>query len=360
APNITQKYWRVAGLHKLDALTRILEMQSFEAMLIFVRTKSATIELAEKLTARGYACEALNGDIPQQQRERTVDKLRKGRLDILVATDVVARGLDVDRISVVLNYDIPYDTESYVHRIGRTGRAGRKGEAILFVSAREQRMLRMIENATNQKIEPMSLPSPKEINVKRVDKFKAKISEVMDSSDLSLYMDLLKDYQQEHDADPLHVAAALASIVQGDTPLLISEKEHRGPVDFAAGDSRDRGDRGDRGGRERGSRKERGERRDAPQGDMQCYVLAVGREHGVKPGNIVGAIANEADIDSKYIGQIEIQDTTTLIDLPAGMPKNVMEVLRKVSVCGQKLNLKQSNEKISKSKPRRSRPRSRD
>ncbi|MCJ8340163.1 MAG: DEAD/DEAH box helicase [Pseudomonadales bacterium] len=360
APNITQKYWRVAGLHKLDALTRILEMQSFEAMLIFVRTKSSTIELAEKLTARGYACEALNGDIPQQQRERTVDKLRKGRLDILVATDVVARGLDVERISCVLNYDIPYDTESYVHRIGRTGRAGRKGEAILFVSAREQRMLRMIENATNQKIEPMSLPSPKEINVKRVDKFKAKISEVMDSSDLSLYMDLLKDYQQEHDADPLHVAAALASIVQGDTPLLISEKEHKGPVDFAAGDSRDRGDRGDRGGRSERGRKERGERRDAPQGDMQCYVLAVGREHGVKPGNIVGAIANEADIDSKYIGQIEIQDTTTLIDLPAGMPKNVMEVLRKVSVCGQKLNLKQSNEKISKSKPRRSRPRSRD
>ena len=349
ATTITQKYWRVAGLHKLDALTRILEMQSFDAMLIFVRTKSATVELSEKLTARGYACEALNGDIPQQQRERTVDKLKKGRLDILIATDVVARGLDVERITCVLNYDIPYDTESYVHRIGRTGRAGRSGEAILFVSAREQRMLRMIESATKQKIEPMSLPSPKDINLKRVDSFKAKISEVMDSSDLPLYMDLLLDYQKEHDSDPLHIAAALASIVQGETPLLISEKEFKGPVEFNANDKGGRNDKKPR--RERGAK---------PQGDMQRYVLSVGREHGVKPGNIVGAIANEANIDSKYIGQIEIQDATTLIDLPAGMPKDVMDILRKASVCGQKLNLKQTNEEISQSKPRRRRPRNRD
>ncbi len=357
ATTISQKYWRVAGLHKLDALTRILEMQSFDAMLIFVRTKSATIELAEKLTARGYACEALNGDIPQQQRERTVDRLRKGKLDILVATDVVARGLDVERISCVLNYDIPYDTESYVHRIGRTGRAGRSGEAILFVSAREQRMLRMIENATNQKIEPMSLPSPKDINLKRVDSFKAKISEVMDNSDLSLYLDLLMDYQQEHDSDPLHIAAALASILQGTTPLLISEKEQRGPVDFNASESREGRGRNDRGA-ERGTRRERGEKGPRePQGEMKRYQLSVGREHGVKPGNIVGAIANEANLDSKYIGQIEIQDSTTLIDLPAGMPKDVLELLRKVSVCGKKLNLKPSDEEIIKDKPRRRKPR---
>ncbi|MEM5529776.1 DEAD/DEAH box helicase [Gammaproteobacteria bacterium AS21] len=358
ATTITQKYWRVAGLHKLDALTRILEMQSFDAMLIFVRTKSATIELAEKLTARGYACEALNGDIPQQQRERTVDKLKSGKLDILIATDVVARGLDVERISCVLNYDIPYDTESYVHRIGRTGRAGRSGEAILFVSAREQRMLRMIENATNQKIEPMALPSPKDINLKRVDNFKAKISEVMDNSDLSLYMDLLMDYQKEHDSDPLHIAAALAAIVQGNTPLLISEKEQKTQVEFGA----DTGEGGRRKDRERsGSRRERGEKgpREA-QGEMQRYELAVGREHGVKPGNIVGAIANEANIDSRYIGQIEIQDTTTLIDLPAGMPKDVVEMLRKVSVCGKRLNLKKSDADISAAKPRRRRPRNRD
>ena len=355
ATTISQKYWRVAGLHKLDALTRILEMQSFDAMLIFVRTKSATIELAEKLTARGYACEPLNGDIPQQQRERTVDRLKKGKLDILVATDVVARGLDVERISCVLNYDIPYDTESYVHRIGRTGRAGRSGEAILFVSAREQRMLRMIENATKQKIEPMALPSPKDINIKRVDNFKLKISEVMNNSDLSLYMNLLLDYQKEHDSDPLHIAAALACIVQGDTPLFISEKELRNPVEFGASDGKGRSERGG----ERGSRRERGDKGPrAPEGDMQRYVLSVGREHGVKPGNIVGAIANEANIDSKYIGQIEIQDNTTLIDLPAGMPKDVLELLRNVSVCGKKLNLKPSSEEISKSKPRRRRPRS--
>ena len=355
ATTINQKYWRVAGLHKLDALTRILEMQSFDAMLIFVRTKSATLELAEKLTARGYACEALNGDIPQQQRERTVDKLRKGRLDILIATDVVARGLDVERISCVLNYDIPYDTESYVHRIGRTGRAGRSGEAILFVSAREQRMLRMIESATNQKIEPMSLPSPKDINLKRVDSFKSKITEIMDSSDLSLYMDLLVDYQKEHDCDPLHIAAALAYIVQGDTPLFISEKEFKGPVEFNANE---KAARGDKPRRERGERGDRAERGPKPQGDMQRYVLSVGREHGVKPGNIVGAIANEANIDSKYIGQIEIQDSTTLIDLPAGMPKDVMDILRKASVCGQKLNLKPSTDDISQDKMRKRRPRS--
>ncbi len=356
ATTITQKYWRVAGLHKLDALTRILEMQSFDAMLIFVRTKSATVELAEKLTARGYACEALNGDIPQQQRERTVDKLRNGKLDILIATDVVARGLDVERISCVLNYDIPYDTESYVHRIGRTGRAGRSGEAILFVSAREQRMLRMIENATKQKIEPMSLPSPKDINLKRVDTFKSKITEVLKDTDLSLYMDLLVDYQKDQDCDPLHIAAALASIVQGNTPLLISEKESNGPIEFGENDGRS--NRSDRGS-ERGSRRERSERGPRPaDSEMQRYVLSVGREHGVKPGNIVGAIANEANIDSKYIGQIEIRDESTLIDLPAGMPKNVLDILRKASVCGQKLNLKQSDEQISKAKPRRRKPRS--
>jgi len=213
----------------------------------------------------------------------------------------------------------------------------------------------MIENATKQKIEPMALPSPKDINLKRVDNFKSKISEVMDNSDLSLYMDLLMDYQKEHDSDPLHIAAALASIVQGNTPLLISEKETKTPVEFGA----DSGEGGRRRDRDRnGSRRERGPRE--AQGEMQRYELAVGREHGVKPGNIVGAIANEANIDSRYIGQIEIQDNTTLIDLPAGMPKDVVEMLRKVSVCGKKLNLKKSDAAISSTRPRRRRPRNRD
>jgi ATP-dependent RNA helicase DeaD len=335
ATTIKQHYWRVSGVHKLDALTRILEMQQFDAMLVFVRTKSATTELAEKLSARGYACEALNGDISQQVRERTVERLKKGKLDILIATDVVARGLDVERISHVLNYDIPYDTESYVHRIGRTGRAGRSGEAILFVAPREQRMLRMIEQATRQKIQPMELPSAADINVKRLDRFKQQISETMDSQDLSQYLDLLTEYQQEHDTDPINIAAALAVLLQGQTPLLISEKELRGPKSFDDRDSGGRDSRSDRG--ERRPRRARGETSNA---DMQRYCLSVGQEHGVKPGNIVGAIANEADIESRFIGQIEIKDKATFVDLPAGLPKETVAVLQKIVVCGQRLNLK--------------------
>lgn len=335
ATTIKQHYWRVSGVHKLDALTRILEMQQFDAMLVFVRTKSATTELAEKLSARGYACEALNGDISQQVRERTVERLKNGKLDILIATDVVARGLDVERISHVLNYDIPYDTESYVHRIGRTGRAGRSGEAILFVAPREQRMLRMIEQATRQKIEPMELPSAADINVKRLDRFKQQISDTMDSQDLSQYIDLLTEYQHEHDTDPMNIAAALASLLQGQTPLLISEKELRGPKGFD-----DRGERGRETRSERGERKPRKPRGVNSDMDMQRYCLSVGQEHGVKPGNIVGAIANEADIESRYIGQIEIKDKATFVDLPAGLPKETLSVLQKIVVCGQRLNLK--------------------
>lgn len=348
ATTIKQRYWRVSGVHKLDALTRILEMQQSDAMLIFVRTKSATIELAEKLTARGYACEALNGDVSQQLRERTVERLKQGKLDILVATDVVARGLDVERISHVLNYDIPYDTESYVHRIGRTGRAGREGEAILFVSPREQRMLRMIEQATRQKIEPMELPSAADINMKRIDRFKQQISDTLDSKDLAQYIDLLSEYQHQHDTDPLHIAAALASLLQGQTPLLLSEKELKGPKGFDDRDSRNGGDR------ERGERPARKRRENNSDIEMQRYCLSVGREHGVKPGNIVGAIANEADIESQYIGQIEIKEKATFVDLPAGLPKEVIELLQKTVVCGQRLNLKKVD---ASSKPSRSGPR---
>jgi ATP-dependent RNA helicase DeaD len=268
-------------------------------------------------------------------RERTVERLKNGKLDILIATDVVARGLDVERISHVLNYDIPYDTESYVHRIGRTGRAGRSGEAILFVAPREQRMLRMIEQATRQKIQPMELPSAADINVKRLDRFKQQISETMDSQDLSQYLDLLTEYQQEHDTDPINIAAALAVLLQGQTPLLISEKELRGPKAFDDRDSGGRDSRSDRG--ERRPRKPRGETSNA---DMQRYCLSVGQEHGVKPGNIVGAIANEADIESRFIGQIEIKDKATFVDLPAGLPKETVAVLQKIVVCGQRLNLK--------------------
>ncbi|MGL4480597.1 MAG: DEAD/DEAH box helicase, partial [Aeromonas veronii] len=258
ATTIRQRYWQVTGLHKLDAMTRLLEVESYEALLVFVRTKNAAEELAGKLAARGHACEALHGDIPQKLRERTVDKLRQGQLDILIATDVVARGLDVERITHVVNYDIPYDTESYVHRIGRTGRAGRKGEAILFVAPRERRMLRAIEHATRQAIEPMKMPSTEDINQHRLAKFKERIRETMMGEELEIYHNLVNELIEEDSADPLELAAALAKLVQGDQPLLLDDSipdpllnagNDRGGFerrDFNDRGGRDFGDRGDR------------------------------------------------------------------------------------------------------------------
>ena len=227
AETIRQRFWPVQGFHKLDALTRILEAEPFDAMLIFVRTKLATVDLSEKLEARGYASAALNGDIQQRQRERTVDRLKNGKLDIVVATDVAARGLDVNRISHVVNYDIPTDTEAYVHRIGRTGRAGREGDAILFVTPREKRMLYAIENATRKKIEIMDLPSTDVINNKRIDKFKQRITETLEGVDLSLFSRMIEEYQQEQDVPPLQIAAALAQLLQGDSPFLLQNNPHR-------------------------------------------------------------------------------------------------------------------------------------
>ncbi|MGL5040898.1 MAG: DEAD/DEAH box helicase, partial [Aeromonas sp.] len=260
APTIRQRYWQVTGLHKLDAMTRLLEVEPYEAVLVFVRTKNAAEELAGKLAARGHACEALHGDIPQKLRERTVDKLRQGQLDILIATDVVARGLDVERITHVVNYDIPYDTESYVHRIGRTGRAGRKGEAILFVAPRERRMLRAIEQATRQAIEPMKMPSTEDINQHRMTKFKERIRATMMGEELEIYHNLVNELIEEDSVDPLELAAALAKLVQGDQPLLLDDSipdpllnasNDRGGRDFERREGgrdggRDFADRGDR------------------------------------------------------------------------------------------------------------------
>lgn len=357
ATTIRQMYWRVSGYHKLDALTRILEMQSFDAMIIFVRTKSSTEELAEKLSARGYSAEALNGDLSQQQRERTISRLKSGKTDILVATDVVARGLDVERISHVLNYDIPYDTESYIHRIGRTGRAGRDGEAILFVSPREQRMLRSIERATRQPIERMKLPTTNDINEQRLLRFKDRITETLDSADLAMYQDLLMEYQQEHDCDPLAMAAALAALVQGDTPLLLKDepRPQREERDF---DRRERGERGERQNRPRKQRTAEDNKprplKNHPEVVMERYGLAVGYEHGVKPGNIVGAIANEADLKSDFIGHIEIFDYFATVDLPGGMPKETLDTLKRIVICGQRLQICPITEmEIPTSAPRR-------
>ncbi len=347
ATTIHQRYWLVSGLHKLDALTRLLETEDFDAMLIFARTRTSTVELADKLSARGYAAEALNGDIPQNQREKTVERLKNGQLDILVATDVAARGLDVERISHVLNYDIPHDTESYVHRIGRTGRAGRKGEAILFVAPRERRLLRAIEKATSQPIEQMHMPSTADINDRRVARFKQRILDTLATADLDLYTEILADLRQEQDLDPMSLASALALLAQGSDPLLLKDK----PV------------------REKKVRKERSEREEKPARKpsrrefsteplplkefpdlrMERFILDVGYNHDVKPGNIVGAIANEADIDSCYIGCIEIHDEFTTVDLPEGMPREVMDILKKARVAGRKLGLRPVNQKAGKS-----------
>ena len=343
---IRQRYWPVSGLHKLDALTRILEAEQFDAMLIFVRTKTSTVELSEKLEARGYASAALNGDIPQNLRERTVQNLKNGKLDIIVATDVAARGLDVQRISHVVNYDIPYDTEAYVHRIGRTGRAGRLGDAILFVAPREKRMLSAIERATRQKIEIMELPTTELINDKRIAKFQQRITDTLANEDLGMFTQLIEQYQQEHNVPAEEVAAALAHLLQGKTPLLLQNKPQRAPDKSWDRDDRPPRKQKDFQDRERAPRAERERkprRDDTPEEGMNTYRIEVGRNHKVMPGNIVGAIANEADIDSKYIGRINIYDDYSLVDLPDGMPMETFESLKKVWVSGQQLKISRAS-----------------
>jgi len=327
AETIRQRFWPVSGVHKLDALTRILEAEPFDAMIIFVRTKNATVELADKLAARGYAAAPLNGDIAQNQRERTVNNLKKGKLDILIATDVAARGLDVDRISHVVNYDIPYDTEAYVHRIGRTGRAGREGDAILFVAPREKRMLSAIEKATRQKIEPLELPSTETVNNKRIADFKQRISDTLAAGELEFMEGLLEQYQREHDVPPLEIAAALAKMMLGDRSLLLQPEERK-----------KKPRRESTGAVSPGKGKPAKRNKKVPEG-MERFRIEVGHDHGVKPGNIVGAIANEAGLDSKYIGHIDIRDQYSLVELPVGMPKEIFQDLKKTRVCSRPLRI---------------------
>jgi len=404
ATNIRQRYWYVSGVHKLDALTRILEAEPFEAMIVFARTKQATEELAEKLQARGFSAAAINGDLAQQQRERTIGQLRDGKLDILVATDVAARGLDVERISHVLNYDIPYDPEAYVHRIGRTGRAGRSGEAILFVTPREKRMLHVIERATRQRIEEMRLPSVEAVNDQRIARFKQRITDTLGADDLGVFRQLIEQFEAERDVPAIEIAAALARMVQGDRPLLLEPPAHgthrhgdaepdparatgrdprpsrgaplgqtaearpgrdRHPAESAPPHRHPREDRS-RGstpphavshGREEHApgyaphphrsaadhpREPRPPRERAPrepQAGFETFRIEVGHVHGVKPGNIVGAIANEAGLDSQYIGRVDIHDDHSLVDLPDGMPAEIFKHLKKVWVSGQQLRI---------------------
>ncbi|MGZ8201326.1 MAG: DEAD/DEAH box helicase [Methylosarcina sp.] len=329
AENIRQRYWVVSGVHKLDALTRILEVETFDGMIIFVRTKTATVELAEKLEARGFSAAAINGDMSQALRERAIANLKSGKLDILIATDVAARGLDVDRITHVVNYDIPYDTESYIHRIGRTGRAGRTGDAILFVAPRERRLLSNIEKATKQKVEEMGLPSTEAINNKRIARFKQNITDTLAAEELSFYSQLIEQYQQEHNVSALEIASALAKLVQGETPLLMQN-----PTKKSGEFKEEKAPREGKPGKERKPRRSFG-----ADIEMELFRIEVGHIHGVKPGNIVGAIANETGIDGDHIARIKIEDDYSTVELPAGMPKELLQELKKIRVAGQPLNI---------------------
>jgi ATP-dependent RNA helicase DeaD len=335
ADTIRHRYWMVDGMHKLDALTRILESEPFDGIIIFVRTKTVTVELAEKLEARGYSCAPLNGDIAQKTRERTVEQLKSGKLDILVATDVAARGLDVDRISHIINYDIPHDTESYVHRVGRTGRAGRSGDAILFVAPREKSMLFAIEKATRQKIDMMKLPSTEAINNQRLARFKQRITDTLAAGDIEFFTNLMDQYCREHNVPELDVAAALAKMLQGDKPLLLTDNPKRREPASETRSSREqvREQRREQGPRNRG-------RGDGPtEVGMERFRIEVGNDHGVKPANIVGAIINEAGLSIENIGRIKISDTFSTVDLPEGIPKDIFMMLKKVWVSGQQLKI---------------------
>ena len=384
AINTRQRYITVGFTGKLDALTRVLEAEPFDGMIVFARTKQGTVELAEKLEARGFAVAALNGDIEQKMRERTVNRLKSGDLDIIVATDVAARGLDVERISHVINYDIPNDTESYIHRIGRTGRAGRSGETILFITPRERHMLKIIERATRQSITPMELPSDAVIADQRISMFKERITQTLAdpalTSTLIKLQAVIEQYETEHKVSARDIAAALAQMAEGDkllpveakpapvsTPRSYERSAAPAPKKFSSPfqtserkhDGQDARAHGRAGAAEKPSprryneseaeappadavrppRSERPRRGDGPETGKETYRVEVGHQHGVKPGNIVGAIANEADLDSSNIGRIQIFDDHSLVDLPTDMPKEIFQMLKKVWVVSQQLNI---------------------
>ncbi len=334
ADNINQRFWMVSGSHKLDSLTRILESEDIDGMLVFVRTKLSTAEVSNRLEARGYASAALNGDIPQHQREKTIDMLKSGKIDILVATDVAARGLDVDRISHVINYDIPYDTESYIHRVGRTGRMGKKGEAILFVAPRERRLLSSIEKATRKKIKMMNMPSTADINDRRIARFKQRITDTLAMENNKLFYEIVDQYRQEYNVPAIEIAAALAKMAQGDESLLL--KDIPKPAKSVPVKRERRG--------KAPSGKKTPVKRAKP--GMEQFRIEVGQKDNVKPGNIVGAIANEAQMDSEFIGRIEIRDDYSIVSLPEGMPDNLLKHLKRVWVAGKKMNISRISEEV--------------
>lgn len=319
APDITQSYWLVNGFRKNDALLRFLEVEEFDAAIIFTRTKTGTIDITELCERNGYRTAALNGDMTQQAREQTLDKLKSGRLDILVATDVAARGIDIERISLVVNFDIPLDAESYVHRIGRTGRAGRSGRALLFVEPRERRLLRNIEHLMKKPIDEVAIPNHEILMAKRREKFKARVSKQLEHHDLEKYRELLEDLFTA-DQDHEELAAAMMMMLQEKQKLILPPD----PEIRAARGERGRRDRDDR----RGGRDERRGGREHRENNgvaMDLYRIELGREDGVEVRHIVGATANEGDISSRYIGHIKLHDTYSTIELPQGMPNHIVQ-----------------------------------
>lgn len=324
--NTTQRYLMVSYPQKVDALTRILETENFEAMIVFTRTKNETETLAEKLRARGYTAAAISGDVAQAQRERTVSQLKSGKLDILVATDVAARGLDVDRISHVVNYDLPIDTESYVHRIGRTGRAGRTGDAISFVTPRERRMLTTIEKATRQPLTEMKLPSVEDVNATRLTRFDDAITAALaDPAQIGIFRDIVAHYVEHHDVPEADVAAALAVVAQGETPLLLDPDAASEP----------RFDRESRGSGERGERRPR-----SGGSSMTTYRIEVGRRHKVEPRQIVGALANEGGLRRDDFGAIQIRPDFSLVELSADLPREALKRLEGTRISGKLIEIK--------------------
>ncbi|MCW7547203.1 DEAD/DEAH family ATP-dependent RNA helicase [Photorhabdus sp. APURE] len=334
-PDISQSYWSVYGMRKNEALVRFLEAEDFDAAIIFVRTKNATLEVAEALERNGYNSAALNGDMNQALREQTLERLKDGRLDILIATDVAARGLDVERISLVVNYDIPMDAESYVHRIGRTGRAGRAGRALLFVENRERRLLRNVERTMKLTIPEVELPNAELLSQRRLEKFAANVQQQLESSDLDQYRTLLSKLQPAEDLDIETLAAALLKMAQGERPLILPPDPVRRPRrEFNERDDRRRNGLDDRG--ERGDRPRR-ERRDV--GEMELYRIEVGRDDGVEVRHIVGAIANEGDISSRYIGNIKLFATHSTIELPKGMPGDLLSHFTRTRILNKPMNM---------------------
>ncbi|MBK6289624.1 MAG: DEAD/DEAH box helicase [Gammaproteobacteria bacterium] len=373
---IRQRYWQVTGTNKLDALTRILEVEEeLDAALVFVRTKTATVELADRLEARGYSAAALNGDMNQPLRERVIEQLKSGALDIVVATDVAARGIDVGRISHVINYDIPYDSEAYVHRIGRTGRAGRTGNAILFVAPREFRMLRTIERVTRQPIEPLTLPSRALVADRRVAQFRKQVAEVLKSEPMEFFAEVVAQLEQEHEGNLAAVAAALVCMAQRAKPLRLQEKEgygsdggesrERTPARVARDDRDPRDGRGTRAPREEREPRERKTRAAAPaiepRGALVPFRIEVGRDHEASPREIVGAIANEAGLASRFIGRIELFDQYSTVELPADLPAAVLDVLRRTRVKQRALEIRpmaagETDQRPGRGKSERKRP----